>query len=749
MIEIFCSNQYSMYFNPSPSVVSLVLAAAALIPGDPTGVPLSTSIEQDAPAASTSSKIQETRSQVTFEGVEEQLQPASFYNDPFLNILTSKPSSQESSLILQPTNPPFDHICKWTKHHPLENMDVKKSFLNGELREEVYVSQPEGFVDQDNPTHMYKLKKALYGLKQAPHVWYDMLSSFLLSQNFSKGAVDPTLFIRKEGKDILMELPQENLKLSLHPQVVSPLTYLQSPLLSWLLGLGFAKYGNTRPEEAYERVLWGDLKVMFEPDIESEVWRELQGNKMTVWKPFSSRGAYTVYDEDLIYLVILDVRSYIVVLMGLSYHYDEEMADLEKVDSEKTKVENVNSKQARADQAANDDKTISIIYVTFGTAKETADTEINSLLDVQIQQETPIVQSASLLDVLVSVIPEQTTPTPLITPLQTPPTSTIASGEANLDKVLRKRHRDKDQDAPVGSDKEKKKSQKRKDFEPSKDKVQNGLSSKGKTQSKPSSTDKSMNAEEPLHEAKTDVEEPILNDVVNDADQPQNADSQLDPEGDRCPYDLRQEIQKGNTLYRSPKQKLQGDYPKLHLNDIKDMLLLHVQNKLLNLDGDDIVDLAIALRMFTRRIVIQKRVEDIQLGVDSNQKKLNITSPQKEFPRISAKDPYTTLYDLKGAAKLYKDQNQTDIMVKLIDKQLVERHIMRSSKYLSLWVRSKSIAATWLEKVVTPLIEPAIKVEFLRISLTGFAAASAVLKPKRLKVDKHGMSEPMSYYLID
>nr|GEW39978.1 hypothetical protein [Tanacetum cinerariifolium] len=43
-----------------------------------------------------------------------------------------------------------------------------------------------------------------------------------------------------------------------------------------------AKYGNTRPEEAYERVLWGDLKLMFEPDIESKVWRKLQGNKVTV-----------------------------------------------------------------------------------------------------------------------------------------------------------------------------------------------------------------------------------------------------------------------------------------------------------------------------------------------------------------------------------------------------------------------------------------------------------------------------------
>ncbi|GJT74030.1 retrovirus-related pol polyprotein from transposon TNT 1-94 [Tanacetum coccineum] len=83
-------------------------------------------------------------------------------------------------------------------------MDVKTAFLNGELKEEVYVSQPKGFVDQDNPSHVYKLKKALYGLKQAPRAWYDMLSSFLISQHFSKGAVDPTLFTRQAGNDLLL-----------------------------------------------------------------------------------------------------------------------------------------------------------------------------------------------------------------------------------------------------------------------------------------------------------------------------------------------------------------------------------------------------------------------------------------------------------------------------------------------------------------------------------------------------------------
>ncbi|GJX07291.1 putative ribonuclease H-like domain-containing protein, partial [Tanacetum coccineum] len=83
-------------------------------------------------------------------------------------------------------------------------MDVKTAFLNGNLREEVYVSQPDGFVDKDKPNHVYKLKKALYGLKQAPRAWYDMLSSFLISQDFSKGSVDPTLFIRRDDKELLL-----------------------------------------------------------------------------------------------------------------------------------------------------------------------------------------------------------------------------------------------------------------------------------------------------------------------------------------------------------------------------------------------------------------------------------------------------------------------------------------------------------------------------------------------------------------
>ncbi|GJS89672.1 retrovirus-related pol polyprotein from transposon TNT 1-94 [Tanacetum coccineum] len=275
---------FDEYFRPLPKVVSRVLPVVAPIPDNTTGTPSSTTIDQDAP--------------------------------------TAKSSSQVSSSNVEPANPPFKYLSRWTKDHPLDNvignpsrpvstrcqlqtdamwcffdafltfiepknykdallesswifamqeeiheferlqvkqdefggvlknkarlvaigfrqeegidfeesftpvacieairifvtnaahknmtvhqMDVKTSFLNGVLREEVYVSQPEGFIDPDHPTHVYRLKKALYGLKQATHAWYDLLSKFILSHKFSKDVVDPTLFTRKEGKDILM-----------------------------------------------------------------------------------------------------------------------------------------------------------------------------------------------------------------------------------------------------------------------------------------------------------------------------------------------------------------------------------------------------------------------------------------------------------------------------------------------------------------------------------------------------------------
>nr|GEV00072.1 hypothetical protein [Tanacetum cinerariifolium] len=83
-------------------------------------------------------------------------------------------------------------------------MDVKTTFLYGPLKKEVYVNQPNGFVDPYHPDKVYRLKKALYGLKQAPRAWYDELSNFLVSKGFFKGSIDPTFFITKHRGDILL-----------------------------------------------------------------------------------------------------------------------------------------------------------------------------------------------------------------------------------------------------------------------------------------------------------------------------------------------------------------------------------------------------------------------------------------------------------------------------------------------------------------------------------------------------------------
>nr|GEX32032.1 retrovirus-related Pol polyprotein from transposon TNT 1-94 [Tanacetum cinerariifolium] len=83
-------------------------------------------------------------------------------------------------------------------------IDVKTTFLNGILKEEVYVDQPLGFVSKQYPDHVYALDKALYGLKQAPRAWYNVLSQFLIESGFQKGSIDTTLFIKKKCKHIML-----------------------------------------------------------------------------------------------------------------------------------------------------------------------------------------------------------------------------------------------------------------------------------------------------------------------------------------------------------------------------------------------------------------------------------------------------------------------------------------------------------------------------------------------------------------
>jgi hypothetical protein len=83
-------------------------------------------------------------------------------------------------------------------------MDVKSAFLNGDLEEEVYIEQPEGFILGNDEKLVCRLKKALYGLKQAPRAWYSRLEKYLRQQGFSKGSADSNLYTKTENDKLLI-----------------------------------------------------------------------------------------------------------------------------------------------------------------------------------------------------------------------------------------------------------------------------------------------------------------------------------------------------------------------------------------------------------------------------------------------------------------------------------------------------------------------------------------------------------------
>nr|GEU59289.1 retrovirus-related Pol polyprotein from transposon TNT 1-94 [Tanacetum cinerariifolium] len=237
-LEILFQHMFDEYLEPprierpvSPALAVLVLVNSASIPS-------STSIDQDAPSLSHSSSSLALQSPCLYQGVaaESTLMNENPFahvdNDPFINIFALEPnfeaSSSEDASSTKSTygyrqeegidfKESFALVARIgairifianaaSKNMTIYQMDVKTAFPNGELKEEVYVSQPMGFVDPDHPTHVYRIKKALYGLKQAHRAWYDTLSWFLLDTKFSKGVVDPTLFTQKTGKHILVQI---------------------------------------------------------------------------------------------------------------------------------------------------------------------------------------------------------------------------------------------------------------------------------------------------------------------------------------------------------------------------------------------------------------------------------------------------------------------------------------------------------------------------------------------------------------
>ncbi|GJY80281.1 retrovirus-related pol polyprotein from transposon TNT 1-94 [Tanacetum coccineum] len=198
---------FDEYYNPPTIVVYPVQEAAAPRAEVLADSPISTSIDQDAPSTKPKNFKQAMTKPPWIDAMQEEIHE--FERLKVWELLPCpdkvfliklkwiyKVKTDESGGVLKNK---ARLVAQGFRQE--EGIDFEESFAP--LKEEVYVSQPEGFVDQDNPSHVYKLKKALYGLKQAPRAWYDMLSSFLISQQFSKGVVDLTLFTRHAGNDIL------------------------------------------------------------------------------------------------------------------------------------------------------------------------------------------------------------------------------------------------------------------------------------------------------------------------------------------------------------------------------------------------------------------------------------------------------------------------------------------------------------------------------------------------------------------
>nr|GEX88514.1 hypothetical protein [Tanacetum cinerariifolium] len=171
-------------------------------------------------------------------------------------------------------------------------MDVKTTFLNGILKEEVYVGQPLGFVSKQYLDHVYALDKALYGLKQAPRAWYDVLLKFLIDSGFQKGSIDTTIFIKKKVSNPMVKLAKLKLDLVRKPvdhidyrSMIGPLMYLTSSRPDIMFATCMCARYQANPNEHHVSAV-------------KRIFRYLKGTiNLSLWYPKDSGFYLTAYSD--------------------------------------------------------------------------------------------------------------------------------------------------------------------------------------------------------------------------------------------------------------------------------------------------------------------------------------------------------------------------------------------------------------------------------------------------------------------
>nr|GEV67329.1 retrovirus-related Pol polyprotein from transposon TNT 1-94 [Tanacetum cinerariifolium] len=294
---------FDEYFNPPTLVVSPVPVANAPRAVDLADSPVSTSIDHDAPSTSIPSTQDQEHSLIISQGFEKSPKTSHFHDDPLFESLHEDSTSQgslsnelvpcsdkviliklkwiykvktdefggllknktrlvaqvfrqEEGINFKKSFAPvarIEAICIFVANAANKNlkilqMDVKTSFLNGEIKKRSTFLKKALYglrlqMDQDNPSHVYKLKKALYGLKQAPRAWYDMLSSFLISQQFSKD----TPMVEKSKLD--EELHGKPVDATLYHGMIGSLMYLTSSRLDLIYAVCLCAWYQARPTE--------------------------------------------------------------------------------------------------------------------------------------------------------------------------------------------------------------------------------------------------------------------------------------------------------------------------------------------------------------------------------------------------------------------------------------------------------------------------------------------------------------------